>query len=89
MVGLLVQVKPGASHDEIRFEAPNRLWVKIKAKPIDGIANEYLIDYLARILNISRSRIMIQKGAASRVKRISVGMEQKEWSEKVKILITE
>ncbi len=84
MLVIFVKVKPGASHNELHVESPNMLSVKIKAKPVDGQANRYLVDYLAEKLNISRSKITIQKGASSRMKRIALGIVQSEWDEILK-----
>lgn len=86
MVTLFVKVKPGASRDDVHVDGPNSLSVRIKAKPIDGAANDYLVEYLSSVLEISRSRITIEKGATSRVKRIALGMEQKEWEDRIKKL---
>lgn len=50
MVHLLIKVKPGSGKDEIIVDSENNFTIKVKAKPIDGEANEYLIKYLAREL---------------------------------------
>jgi len=81
MIKLLIKVKPGASRDEISLDTENNLAVRIKAKPIDGEANDYLVNYLAKELNISRSKIQIEKGATSRLKRIAINIEQSQLDE--------
>jgi uncharacterized protein YggU (UPF0235/DUF167 family) len=48
MIKLLIKVKPGASKDEISLDIENNLSIRIKAKPIDGEANEYLVKHLAK-----------------------------------------
>jgi uncharacterized protein (TIGR00251 family) len=78
MIKLLIKVKPGASRDEISLDAENNLSLRIKAKPIDGEANDYLVNYLAKEFNISRSKIYIEKGATSRLKRIAINIEQSQ-----------
>ncbi len=70
MIKLLIKVKPNSSRDEISIDTENNLVVKIRAKPIDGEANEYLVKYLAKEFDISRSLIQIEKGTTSRFKRI-------------------
>lgn len=79
MLKLLIKVKPNSSKDEILVDAANNVTVKIRAKPIDGEANDYLVNYLANEFEMSRSLIQIEKGAASRLKRIALNMEPAEW----------
>lgn len=81
MVKLLINVKPGSSRDEISADSLNNITVKIRAKPIEGEANKYLVEYLAREFEISRSLIQIEKGAASRLKRIALNIEPDRWDE--------
>lgn len=79
MIALLVKVKPGAGRDEIKIEPDGSLTVKIKAKPIEGQANDYLIKYLADAFDLSRSKIILEKGATSRFKRVGVNVSAEEW----------
>jgi uncharacterized protein (TIGR00251 family) len=81
VVQLLIKVKPGSGKDEISVDAEDNISVKIKAKPIDGEANEYLIKYLAKEFGISKSLIQISKGAASRLKRVNINIEQARFDE--------
>ena len=75
MIKLLIKVKPNSAKDEISVDVENNFTVKIRAKPIDGEANEYLIKYLAKEFGISRSLIEMEKGATSRLKRIIFNIE--------------
>jgi uncharacterized protein (TIGR00251 family) len=84
MVTLLIKVKPGSGKDEILVDAENNISVKIKAKPIDGEANDYLIKYLSKEFGISRGNIQLEKGATSRLKRIALNIEQGKWDEILK-----
>lgn len=81
MIKLLIKVKPNSAVDKISIGPENDITVKIKAKPIDGEANEYLINYLAKEFEISRSLIQIEKGAVSRSKRILLFIEPSKWEE--------
>ena len=76
MIKLLVKVKPGSGKDAISVDAENNFSIKIKAKPIDGEANDYLVKFLAKEFNISKGSIQIEKGATSRLKRIALAIEQ-------------
>ena len=84
MIKLLVKVKPGSGKDEISVDAENSFSIKIKAKPIDGEANEYLVKYLSKEFNISKGCIQIEKGATSRLKRIVLAIEQSVLDELLK-----
>jgi len=79
MVKILINVKPNSSKDEFWMDSENNITVKIRAKPIDGEGNEYLIKYLAAEFKISRSLIQIEKGITSRIKRIVLNMEPAKW----------
>ena len=79
MLHLLIKVKPGSGKDEITIDAQNNISIKIKAKPINGEANDYLIKFLAKEFNISKSNILLEKGATSRLKRIRLNVEQAQW----------
>ena len=63
-VKIAVMGHPGAKRNEVlRFE--EGVWhLKIAAPPVEGKANKELIEYLSEILDISKSRIIIEKGAA-------------------------
>jgi len=78
MIKLLIKVKPNSAKDKISVDAENNLTIKIRAKPIDGEANEYLVKYLAKELGISHSHIQIEKGATGRHKRVAFNIEQEK-----------
>ena len=80
MIKFLIKVKPNSSKDEILLDSENNFTVKIRAKPIDGEANEYLVKYLANEFDISRSVIQIEKGAASRLKRVAINIDAQTWA---------
>jgi uncharacterized protein (TIGR00251 family) len=80
MIKLLIKVKPNSAKDEISIDTESVITVKIRAKPIDGEANGYLVKYLAKEFNISRSLIQIEKGVTSRMKRIVINIEEEKWA---------
>jgi len=67
-----VRVQPRASRDEIAGEWEGALRVRLQAPPVDDRANEALIEFLARILKISRSAVRILSGERSRMKRVEL-----------------
>lgn len=46
--------------------------IKITAPPVDGAANNEIIKFLSKILNIPKSSINIVSGTASRLKIIEI-----------------
>ena len=80
-VRIAVQGHPGAKRNEvIRFE--EGMWhLKIAAPPTEGKANKELIEFLSEILDISKSRITIDKGATGHRKLISLEGITKEAAE--------
>jgi hypothetical protein len=53
---------------------PESEWLKVRltAAPLDGKANEQLCRVLCKLFRVPKSRVVIDKGAAGRVKRIRV-----------------
>lgn len=74
MVSLHIKAKPGSSKDEILFDAEGNLVVKIREKPIDGAANDYLIKFLSKEFKISKSSILLEKGQTSPFKKLLINL---------------
>ena len=76
---LEVKLVPNSQQDRIvGFLANGQLKIKIKAKPVEGQANNYLIRLLSKKLSIPKSDIFIAKGLTSRNKVIEVRNISKE-----------
>ena len=73
-----VKVKPGSFKDEISIDENNQWIIKIREKPIDGAANEYLIKFLSKELKVKKSNIVIEKGLTSQFKRIDINTPAEE-----------
>jgi len=67
---LKIKVKPNAKKQEIREEADGSWVVHLKSPPVDGKANEELIQLLAKTFQLPKSCISIKSGAGSRNKRV-------------------
>lgn len=67
-----IHAQPGARKSEIVGLHNDRLKVKIKSPPVDGKANECLVEYLADVLSLSRSSVELLKGETSRQKQVRV-----------------
>ncbi len=69
---LKVHINPNAKKDEIAGIYNGSLKIKISSPAVDGKANKALIGFLSKFLNISKSKIKIEKGDKSREKIISI-----------------
>ena len=87
-IKLLVKVIPNARQDKIcGYVDKDILKIRIRAKPVDGKANAYLIKYLSKELDIPRRNIAIIKGKTSRVKVLEItNIEENDLIEKLLIL---
>ena len=69
---LHIRVIPRASKSAIAGTRGDALLVRISAPPVEGAANEALIDLLARTLGQPRRNVTIVSGHTSRDKRVSI-----------------
>jgi uncharacterized protein (TIGR00251 family) len=69
---LSLYCQPGAKSTEVQGEHDGRLKIRLSAPPVDGKANEALIQYLSKVLQVKRADIELLSGDASRSKRIKV-----------------
>jgi len=79
-----VRVIPRASRNEVEGVTGNALKVRLTAPPVEGAANEALIELLAERLKIRKSQIEIVAGQTSQHKMISiVGLQPSEVEERL------
>ena len=71
-VRFFVRVIPRASRSSVEGIYGGALKVKIAAPPVDGAANEELVDVLARTFDVAKSRVRVVKGASSRTKSVEI-----------------
>jgi uncharacterized protein (TIGR00251 family) len=69
---LKVHINPNAKKNEVAGIYNNSLKIKISSPAVDGKANKALIEFLSKFLNISKSKIKIERGDKSREKIISI-----------------
>ena len=70
---LAVRVTPRASRNEIvEMLEDGTIKVRLSAPPVDNEANEALIEFLADILGVPKSRLDIVAGATGRDKLVAV-----------------
>ena len=76
---LAVRVTPGAKRNAVTAFKEGVWDIKIAAPPVGGRANEELVAFLSKKLDIRRNSLNVIKGQSSRNKLVSVsGMSQKE-----------
>jgi uncharacterized protein len=80
---LFVRVKPGKKKEGVAFN--NNLWnISINAPAKDGKANARLVEFLSGILEIPKSKIVIDKGHAAPFKVLEISAEEKAVVEKLR-----
>jgi uncharacterized protein (TIGR00251 family) len=67
-----VKVHPRAKKNAITGEVGDALKVALTAPPIEGRANEACVEFLAKLLKVSRSSVTIAAGQNSRNKVVRV-----------------
>ncbi len=81
---LPVRLTPGAAADRIDgwdADAHGRpvLKVRVRARPVEGEANEALVKLMAKALSVQKSAVAIQRGGQSRTKILVIeGLSEDE-----------
>ncbi len=84
-VTFAVKVVPRASKNQVAGIEGDAYKIRLNAPPVDGKANDALIEFLADTLNIRRAQIEIVTGQTSRHKIVRVrGVVAKQIEEKLK-----
>lgn len=71
-VKLRVHVQPRASQSEVVGMHGDAVKIRLAAPPVDGAANDALIDFLSRQLDIPRRSITLVSGQSSRAKTVAI-----------------
>jgi uncharacterized protein (TIGR00251 family) len=67
-----VKVKPNSKKQAIVEEEDGSLTVHLKSPPVDGKANQELIEILAKKFDVPKSNITIQMGLSGRKKLVNI-----------------
>jgi uncharacterized protein len=67
---LAVHIQPKASTTECVGIHGNAIKIRVAAPPVDGAANEELIQFLARALSLPLAAVHIESGTNGRHKRV-------------------
>ena len=85
---LSVRVIPRSSKSKIDGRRGDALLVRLAAPPVDGAANDALIDLLAREFQRPKRDITIVSGHSSRDKRIEIGgLSEAEGTERLSAIL--
>jgi uncharacterized protein (TIGR00251 family) len=71
-VSFQIRVTPRSSRPGIAGTRDGVLLVRVKAAPVEGVANQEIVDVIARALDVPRRRVTIESGERGRLKRIRV-----------------
>lgn len=71
-VTIQIRAQPGAKRTESAGLYGDCLKVRLASPPVDGKANECLIEFLARRLGVKRAQVRITAGLSSRRKNVFV-----------------
>lgn len=69
---LAVRVHPGAKKNDVAGLHAGAVKISLTAPPVDGRANEALIEFVAELLRIPRARVSLVSGATSRMKVLRI-----------------
>ena len=72
LIRLKVRVIPNARHNEVAGFTGDEIRLKIKAPAVEGKANAALIEYLAELTDVPRSKIQIKAGEKARIKVVEL-----------------
>jgi uncharacterized protein (TIGR00251 family) len=83
--GVVINIKviPRASKNAVCGEmADGAIKIRLQAPPVEGKANKALVEFLAEVLDVSRSSILLLSGETGRHKRVLVKGIALEYAER-------
>jgi len=69
---ILLYCQPGARQTQCVGLHDGLPKIQLKAPPVDGQANQALVNYLAARCQLPKSAVTIDKGTSARIKRVTV-----------------
>jgi uncharacterized protein (TIGR00251 family) len=76
VIQLALRVIPRSSKPGIAGVRDGALIVRLQAPPVDGAANEELIDLIAKIFGVARRDVSIVSGERSKLKRVALPFDR-------------
>ena len=87
---LSIRVIPRASRSAISGRRGDALVVRLAAPPVEGAANEALVDFLARTFGRPKRDVAIVSGHRSRDKRVSIeGLSEVDLSARLSAILND
>lgn len=71
-VEIAIRVQPGARRTELAGRHGDEVKIRVAAPPVDGRANDALVEFLADRFDVPSTRVRIVAGETSRSKRVLV-----------------
>lgn len=75
---LRVRVQPRSSRDRVAGILADEVKVAVTAPPVDGAANDAVVDTLADWLGVARRSVSVVQGASSRSKVVEIRTDDPE-----------
>jgi uncharacterized protein len=69
---ICLYVQPGASKTQTAGMHDGLIKVRVAAPPVDGAANQALVEFVAKCLKIPKSRVRVVSGLTSRRKMLEI-----------------
>ncbi|HSB68788.1 MAG TPA: DUF167 domain-containing protein [Candidatus Methylomirabilis sp.] len=69
---LAIRVQPRASRNQLVAQSPDGLTLRLTAPPVEGAANAACCAFLAELLDLPKSRVVLARGEASRHKLLRI-----------------
>ncbi|NTW27685.1 MAG: DUF167 domain-containing protein [Candidatus Moranbacteria bacterium] len=70
---IYIKVSPRSSKNEVVKISEGEYKVKLTAPPVDGKANELLIEVLAKHFKVAKSLVSIVGGKTAKIKMVDIG----------------
>jgi uncharacterized protein (TIGR00251 family) len=67
-----IMVKPNSRKEEVVAAAEGEYIVRVSAPPVEGKANERVVELLATHFGVSKSRVRIVRGSSGRRKIVEI-----------------
>jgi uncharacterized protein len=72
LITIKIYVQPGAKKSECQGTYAGAIKIRLSAPPVDGKANEELIQFIATELAIAKKKVLLMHGEKSRNKTIGI-----------------
>lgn len=72
MALITLKVVPGAKRTEVAGRHGEAIKIRLQAPPVDGKANQALLDFLAEKLDVPRNAIRIIRGETNTLKTVEI-----------------